>query len=810
MDLLHHLLTAVAAGADPGPFALLRREGSDHLDVFGGGLQVVATLADIPLPPGPAGPRTLALVPFRQAAERGFTVVDDGTPLECLRIDRHERVPLPAALDALRRLDPPDTPDAPLTTGPGRFDVSDDEYAETVAAALREEIGRGEGANFVIHRAYTAFVAGPPLAAGLAALRRLLVGERGAYWTFLVHTGTRILVGATPERHVSVDAGLVMMNPISGTHRHPASGPDRAALLRFLADRKEIEELYMVLDEELKMMARVADQGGQILGPYLKEMSHLVHTEYLLAGHGSLDVREVLRETMFAPTVTGSPLENAFRVIARREGRGRRYYAGVLALLGHDEAGRQTLDAPILIRTAEISPAGELRVAVGATLVRHSTPAGEVAETHTKAAGVLTALGQPSSFATSPTSSTSSASLPRPALPQPSVPSLRSPALLPGSAPAPSVFASSTSGPSVSGSPGSHAQPAFVRSGGQVVKAPPSTRTALSEADADAEAAGPEAARPDRAGPGEGLLAAAHPYPVPPEVADPEIAAALAARNDHLARFWLERRTPGASTVPALAGRSVLILDGEDTFTGMLAHQLRAFGLDVTVRLWNEIGEVGEGLGSAAAGLDLAAFDLVVPGPGPGDPTSLTDPKMAVLRRAITGLLRQRRPMLAVCLGHQLLAGLLGLRLHRRGEPYQGLARTIDLFGRRRRVGFYSTFTAVADTDEIATPYGPVRLALDRDESDADALAVTTVARGGARADSTSRADSTGGSGTNGGDTAGRDAAGRGGAAHGLRAVHALRGPTFAGLQFHPESVLSEDGMAVLHDLLTDLVPAAR
>ena len=101
----------------------------------------------------------------------------------------------------------------------------------------------------------------------------------------------------------------------------------------------------------------------------------------------------MLRETMFAPTVTGSPMENACRVIARHERRGRGYYGGVLALLGHDEAGRQTLDAPILIRTAEISPAGRLRVPVGATLVRHSTAAGEVAETHAKAAGVLAALG---------------------------------------------------------------------------------------------------------------------------------------------------------------------------------------------------------------------------------------------------------------------------------------------------------------------------------------------------------------------------------------------------------------------------------
>src|SRR6185295_16519356 len=229
--------------------------------------------------------------------------------------------------------------------------------------------------------------------AGLRVFARLLAAERGAYWTFAVHTGQSTLVGATPERHVSVDDGLVLMNPISGTYRHPPGGPDRQALLDFLADRKEIDELSMVLDEELKMMAAVSDLGGQVIGPYLKEMAHLTHTEYLLAGRGSRDVRDVLRETMFAPTVTGSPIENACRVIARHERRGRGYYAGVLALLDHDEQGRQTLDAPILIRTAEISPDGALRVPVGATLVRHSTPDGEVAETHTKAAGVLAALG---------------------------------------------------------------------------------------------------------------------------------------------------------------------------------------------------------------------------------------------------------------------------------------------------------------------------------------------------------------------------------------------------------------------------------
>ena len=75
----------------------------------------------------------------------------------------------------------------------------------------------------------------------------------------------------------------------------------------------------MVVDEEMKMMSAVCPNGGRILGPFLKQMSRLSHTEYLLEGRTDLDVREVLRLTMFAPTVTGSPMENACAVIAEYE-----------------------------------------------------------------------------------------------------------------------------------------------------------------------------------------------------------------------------------------------------------------------------------------------------------------------------------------------------------------------------------------------------------------------------------------------------------------------------------------------------------
>ncbi|MFD9463097.1 anthranilate synthase family protein [Streptomyces sp. NPDC060027] len=374
---------------DPRPFALLRRRtpGRDHdvVELLLGPVREVERLADIP-------DEGLALIPFRQIRERGFDVRDDGTPLAVLTPEERHELPLAQALAQLPAHD--------VRVEDGGFDVDDAEYSGIVERVLREEIGRGEGANFVIRRTYEGRIPGFGRADALALFRRLLVGERGAYWTFVVHTGERTLVGASPEVHVRMSAGTVVMNPISGTYRYPDGGPTPEDLLAFLSDGKEIEELSMVVDEELKMMCTVGDMGGVVIGPRLKEMAHLAHTEYELRGRSSLDVREVLRETMFAATVTGSPVQNACRVIERHEVGGRGYYAGALALVGRQPgdssegtADGQTLDSPILIRTADIDAGGRLRVPVGATLVRGSDPAGEVAETHAKAAGVLAALG---------------------------------------------------------------------------------------------------------------------------------------------------------------------------------------------------------------------------------------------------------------------------------------------------------------------------------------------------------------------------------------------------------------------------------
>lgn len=210
---------------DCPPFALLRRRtpGRDHdtVELLVGEVREVRRLADIPADDERP---SLALIPFRQIRERGFEAHDDGTPLSVLVADESYELPLADVLAGL--------PDHPVRVEDGAFDIDDERYADTVRRVVEDEIGRGEGANFVIRRTFEGRIPGFGRADALALFRRLLAGERGAYWTFVVHTGGgrgrepggRTLVGASPEVHVRMTGGTVVMNPISGTFRYPPEG----------------------------------------------------------------------------------------------------------------------------------------------------------------------------------------------------------------------------------------------------------------------------------------------------------------------------------------------------------------------------------------------------------------------------------------------------------------------------------------------------------------------------------------------------------------------------------------------------------
>jgi phenazine biosynthesis protein phzE len=615
-------------------WAVIRLRESPTVTMVGGALSRLQKLADIPLEEGvPEDGRRfdrLVAVPFRQVTERGFVAHDDGTPLAVVDIATEREIPLAELVAAL--------PDEEVAfEDEGGFDTSDEDYAGIVDRIIRDEIGHGEGANLVVGRHYRAQLRDWNVAKALTVLRRLLTSERGAYWTYAFWTGDRFLIGASPERHVSVHGGDVRMNPISGTFRLRGleASERKARLLEFLADEKEIFELFMVVDEELKMMCDICHEGGQVLGPFLKPMTHLVHTEYLLAGRTRSDVRDVLRDTMFAATVTGAPVENACRLIRQYESEGRGYYAGALALIGRDESGAPTADSPIVIRTADVSPEGAMKVTAGATLVRDSDPAYEVAETLAKAGGILSAFG-----------------------------------LVPGATGTPSDIADLTQ--------------------------------------------------------------------------DEDVLVALNSRNRRLAKFWLTDQE-GSAPAPSLAGRTIAILHGEDDFVNMLAHVFSVLGMGSRIirheALLNEQGADGA----------FDDVDLVVIGPGPGDPRDRDHPKIAAYNRAIDGLLASGKPFLAVCLGHQVLCDRLGIPLDFKDIVFQGTQSSVGIDGREERVGFYNTFVGRLGEDGL-----PDGVRVESDPASGD--------------------------------------------------IHLIAGPTYRGVQFHAESILTENGFALLRGLLLELL----
>jgi anthranilate synthase/aminodeoxychorismate synthase-like glutamine amidotransferase len=184
----------------------------------------------------------------------------------------------------------------------------------------------------------------------------------------------------------------------------------------------------------------------------------------------------------------------------------------------------------------------------------------------------------------------------------------------------------------------------------------------------------------------------------------------------------------------------LLLLDHRDSFTFNLAQAFETLGERVEVR--------------AASATSLATVRRLRPrrvvlGPGPGRPES------AVLARALLSGPGETLPTLGVCLGFQVLGLVFGARVTRSRAPVHGRAVRVEHDGRGVFAGL------------------PSPLAFTRYNS----LAVSTRGLPACL------------------EISARDARGE---------AMALRHRTLPleGVQFHPESVLSERGLALLANFL--------
>ncbi len=107
----------------------------------------------------------------------------------------------------------------------------------------------------------------------------------------------------------------------------------------------------------------------------------------------------------------------------------------------------------------------------------------------------------------------------------------------------------------------------------------------------------------------------------------------------------------------------ILVLDNRDSFTFNLVQALAALGAEVVV---------ARARATTLARIERLAPEKILIGPGPGRPED------AALSLAVIRELAPRVPTLGVCLGHQAIGAAFGARIERSAAPLHGHATLVE------------------------------------------------------------------------------------------------------------------------------------
>ncbi len=122
----------------------------------------------------------------------------------------------------------------------------------------------------------------------------------------------------------------------------------------------------------------------------------------------------------------------------------------------------------------------------------------------------------------------------------------------------------------------------------------------------------------------------------------------------------------------------ILVIDNYDSFVYNLVQYLAQLGAEVSVRRNDELGEA-----------DLAGFDGVLISPGPGIPE-----KAGISMAAVRAAAESEQPVLGVCLGHQAIGVAFGAVVDRAPELLHGKTSDVLHTGEGVLTGLPSPFTA--------------------------------------------------------------------------------------------------------------------
>jgi para-aminobenzoate synthetase len=219
-------------------------------------------------------------------------------------------------------------------------------------------------------------------------LRRTSPAPFAAYF----RTPEVAVVGSSPERFLTVDAGTMVSKPMKGTRPRGMDPEEDAHIREDLASSvKDRAENLMITDLVRNDLGSVASPGSIRVDP-LFGIETFPHVHQMVSTvHGTLEpgrpVGDVLRATFPGGSMTGAPKRRSTELLDELEGDYRGIYSGALGFVALD--GR--VDLSMVIRTAVVTD-DAVRVGVGGAITALSDAHDEVAEMLLKGNALLRAV----------------------------------------------------------------------------------------------------------------------------------------------------------------------------------------------------------------------------------------------------------------------------------------------------------------------------------------------------------------------------------------------------------------------------------
>lgn len=266
-----------------------------------------------------------------------------------------------------------------------KTDIDDEQYRKIVEKA-KQYIIKGDAFQIVASRCFKQKITVTPF-----QIYRALRRSSPAPYMFYLDRGDYVIVGASPEKLISVQNKIVVTHPIAGTRPRTTPEQDEIIAAELASSEKDRAEHIMLVDLGRNDIGKVCKPGTVKVTEFAqaKKFSHVFHLVSAVEGElaEQYDSLDALGAALPAGTLSGAPKIRAMEIIDELETSRRGLYGGAICAI--DNAGN--LDSCIAIRMAVLRD-GVATIRTGGGIVYDSDPQAEADETRHKAKSVLTAI----------------------------------------------------------------------------------------------------------------------------------------------------------------------------------------------------------------------------------------------------------------------------------------------------------------------------------------------------------------------------------------------------------------------------------